>query len=627
MGDDVSRMSMREVVEGSEWIGTVGSPSTHSSIAIDLKAEVAQSGIVGSFGVFVWPQDGKDLLVLGQITSVELRNVPIESHAIRRIISSRGEASPLTGTQDVRRLELSVAAAYYEESGSLKHGNLTSVPSTGTKIYKLRKEVIEWMSHRLREKPFYLGRIYNMDILLPMTLKHFGLKEEGGLGEAIHIGVFGRTGSGKSVLAKMIIAGYAKHGKMSIVILDPQGEFSRELRKDSSPLRKVLDHLGVKYEVYDIYQIQLMKLETLKVVLKEESPFLREMGVIHPDNQERAAGLIANLINNQKTRAKRERRAANLEEFTESGTGDEERESGEEDQELTIGRMAREWYRYCGNREFFDWLVDELRKNVQSIYTSKEAQGRVRTNLDTSYDTLYRYWKAVCSFFLPSEGKKSLEEILRDLKQGNVIISIDLSAEPPESTAELYNWFSRLKALIMLRVIEAIRAFGSAFYKEGGLLNTLVVIDEAHRYVPRERLEGDDLYETLRSTLIDSVRTTRKYGIGWMFISPSIDSVARDIVDQTRFKFFGFGLSWGRELRALQDIVGGKGSDMFLDIYRGFRDPTAAVILGLRGEYPFMAIGPMSVLAVTGSPIFFTALDYEEEFLEKNFPEVLSSEQ
>jgi len=53
---------------------------------------------------------------------------------------------------------------------------------------------------------------------LPMWFKHFGTGPAGA-GEAYHIGVFGRTGSGKSVLAKMITLAYARHADMGIFIL------------------------------------------------------------------------------------------------------------------------------------------------------------------------------------------------------------------------------------------------------------------------------------------------------------------------------------------------------------------------------------------------------------------------
>lgn len=55
----------------------------------------------------------------------------------------------------------------------------------------------------------------------------------------------------------------------------------------------------------------------------------------------------------------------------------------------------------------------------------------------------------------------------------------------------------------------------------------------------------------IRNIFIDSVRTTRKYGVGWMFISQTLSSLHREIAQQLRIFFFGFGLGMGTEFQAL----------------------------------------------------------------------------
>jgi putative protein kinase ArgK-like GTPase of G3E family len=66
---------------------------------------------------------------------------------------------------------------------------------------------------------------------LSMWFKHFGSSDQGlgGAGEAYHIGVFGKTGSGKSGLAKMMLCAYSRHPNLGILVIDPQGEFTLEL--------------------------------------------------------------------------------------------------------------------------------------------------------------------------------------------------------------------------------------------------------------------------------------------------------------------------------------------------------------------------------------------------------------
>jgi len=68
------------------------------------------------------------------------------------------------------------------------------------------------------------------------------------------------------------------------------------------------------------------------------------------------------------------------------------------------------------------------------------------------------------------------------------------------------------------------------FYKEGTNLNALVVIDEAHRLAPRDIPSEDNASRGVRSILIDAARTTRKYGLGWLFISQTLSSLHMEII-------------------------------------------------------------------------------------------------
>ncbi len=66
---------------------------------------------------------------------------------------------------------------------------------------------------------------------------------------------------------------------------------------------------------------------------------------------------------------------------------------------------------------------------------------------------------------------------------------------------------------------------------------------EAHRHVPSGRLEEDSKADRPRSLLRRSVRETRKYGIGWFFISQTLGGLENEILQQLRILAFGFGLA------------------------------------------------------------------------------------
>jgi len=98
----------------------------------------------------------------------------------------------------------------------------------------------------------------------------------------------------------------------------------------------------------------------------------------------------------------------------------------------------------------------------------------------------------------------------------NIFVIIDLSSrEKPEDIF----WNDNIQLIAIQQFLSRITIQAETKFKEGGNLNTLVVVDEVHRLAPRGRLEGVNV-NRIRSTFIDAVRTTRKYGLGWLFISP-----------------------------------------------------------------------------------------------------------
>ena len=173
-------------------------------------------------------------------------------------------------------------------------------------------------------------------------------------------------------------------------------------------------------------------------------------------------------------------------------------------------------------------------------------------------------------------------------------------------------WNEDVKNIVIGQFLESIVKASEDKFKAGSLLNSLIIIDEAHRLAPRSDIENEDLLK-VKTTLIDAIRTTRKYGLGWMFISQTLSSLARDIINQIRIFIFGFGLGYGSERDALWEIIGGQNEAMSL--YQRFNDPQSSLN---EKHYSFMSYGPISPLSFSGAPLFFNAYKYPPEFLEKN---------
>jgi hypothetical protein len=71
----------------------------------------------------------------------------------------------------------------------------------------------------------------------------------------------------------------------------------------------------------------------------------------------------------------------------------------------------------------------------------------------------------------------------------------------------------------------------------------------------------------------------------------------------------------GTEFDRLRDFAGG--DKRSLELYQSFRDPQSFPRRDLQ-EFPFMAVGPVSPLAFSGKPLFFTAFTDPAEFLREN---------
>jgi DNA helicase HerA-like ATPase len=561
---------IHEEIQNSKRLGVVGSPSTNTNISIDVSDDSYEASLLGNFCIMETLQNDCHTYPIGQVTSISLRNPYLERHSIRKIISVRGEASPLTKQHDIRLVDVSIGSCFTKDKAQLIPSILGSVPPTGSPVYQLNQELVDAIIGYLSTGVSYIGRMYNTEIILPMVFKHFEKGDEG-LGEAYHLGIFGKTGSGKSVLARMIMGCYTKNDPMSILVIDPQGEYSRELRT-SGNLVNILATRNRHFEVVDVSRIALTSLDALKKVVLA-SGFLDKILVRAEENKVYAAEQIAEFFEQPKPVV------------------------------LPTGQKIYTKLANACDKEVFLKLVDHLEKNIKKIYVSKEPQERVLDKLKQS-NILYRNWVKLANLF-STKKKVKVDDILEKSTSKRLVYVIDLSGETQEDLL----WNPQIQSIVIKEIARSLYQEGSRLYRLGKTFNLLVVMDEAHRLIPREKPK-DEYFAELKNTLIDSVRTTRKYGLGWMFISQSLASLDREILRQLRIYFFGYGLSWGGELRVLQELVGGGDS---IEFYQSFKDPQTSALFG-RKEYPFMVYGPVSPLSSSGAPMFFTALNYDEEY-------------
>lgn len=580
---DEGTKDLGKIIEASERLGVVGSPSSTTDLALDILGGAVTRKLVGELALFRFDQDDRKHYALGQITKVQLRNIWHEDPTMRSLIRQRGRVDAVSERQDTHLGQMVTSAVFRDAGASYEPSLLGTVPPTGTPIHLVTNEVLDTLLRPYRTQLYYLGQVYGSLPRLPLWFKHFDRGPEGA-GEAYHIGIFGKTGSGKSVLAKMILLAYARHPRMGLLVVDPQGEFARDLRSGASadgyplPLGDLLRQLGKSPCALTVRDLVLNRWELFQQILCE-SRFFRELTMAKGDNRNSACEILVDRL--KKGRVK-------LAELHQRSSFD------------------RAW----------DLLQEEM---VQAkIYLSPRPRERFNDALHhADPDEFYeRHWAPVAELFREDRpNAHTIDEVLRRLlssrKSAQPVQVIDLSKEQSHG---LY-WNDKIQSLVIKCLLDALTRVAETHYQQGRSLNTLVVIDEAHRLAPRELPREDEAAQSVRSRLVDAARTTRKYGLGWMFISQTLSSLHTEILQQLRISFFGFGLALGQEFQSLKQLVGSSGTA--LDLYQLFRDPHSAFDIASR-QYSFMTVGPVSPLSFAGMPLFFNAFNTVDGFLAAN---------
>ena len=577
-------------------IAVVGSPSTTRSITIDILGETEQQSLHGDLVYLAHPMgDDGFLIALGTVTEIKTSNRWHEDANMRGVLKQHGTLPHLSEVGDVRAGEVLIQAAYEAESADPAIGDppqesggaLSMSPTTGSSVYRVTDEFLKALVRRHEERIIYLGHIYRSSVRMPLLLRHFDASSRGGAGEAFHTGVFGMSGSGKSGFASYLIAAQLRHREMGVIIVDPQGQFSNE-QGLPFPLQNWAKQLGRRVRRYAISRnLRLPKNAFLLVDLLKLTPlFKSHLGIRGSENRESAVHEFRRIVQgtqNWNTRAADEVLRQVLQTFEQDGPA------------------------------------------LSRIYSSSQSRSRLTGALQvmlqdqTQFDIILEVFRPIHSLFAPTnlqgERRVGLHVILKEIIDRSddahrplVIIDFSRQEAVGESAADLLE-STPVKARLLRMVCSAINVRAERAFREGKSLNLSIVFDEAQRFAAQD--PEDDGVNALASRLVDYVRTTRKLGIGWMFITQEVSSLKRSIYRQLRVRCFGYGLTSGSEMQRLRETVG---DDAALELYRSFVDPEAVQ----PSRFPFMVTGPVSPLSFTGAPIFLSVYTDFQEFLRDN---------
>lgn len=601
-------------------IASLGSPSTTTEMSLDILQKAADRKLVGALTYFDLNQEGQNVRVTCQVTDLEMRNTYHEQSHIKNAIKTRASIGGVSGILDIMTASVAPGAVFGRADDGEMWGFevLSTIPQSGTPVYRMTQEVLDELVESEKDDIFQMGRAYGDDsVSLPMLVKHFGNPATGGMGEAVHSLAVGKTGAGKSTLAKMILMGYARHKDMAILIIDPKGEFADEIEgyevgSSGLPMRGILKGMGRPTRRFGITQIKLETWELFEEVLNALG-LDRDLNIRGADNKEELAKAIVEIIKKSDMVLEDLRGADKLTEILEAIRGPEE-EDEEDDgylSQIYKGKESRDAlrkqinrivnnpdHRIFGTWDFLGYLFEKgdgtrpsISQLVRQVMASKPGE-RPLAVIDLSIPGNRRDFNDLPSEFDALKDANEERELFTDAIQKKI----------------LYRIASDLR-----RTCESIVAERT---RDGNRenVNTVVVFEEAHRFAPRHMSSEDsDDAKKLKAKLIEAVRETRKFGLGWFFIDQTVGGLDKEIIQQVRCAYIGFGLSMGEELAAVKDMIGGDPRDLAL--YRSFRDP-ASFGKGGKKKFPWMCCGPVSPMAAN-RPLFFNAFG-GEDFVARN---------
>jgi DNA helicase HerA-like ATPase len=570
-------------------VGNVGSPSTTSKVTVDILEPATGSPLRGELVYLAHPLDNQCLIALGTVTEILTMNRWHEDPNMRGVLKRYGSLPHLSGVGDVRTADVLIQAAYLAadpdpatgDAPMESAGSLSMSPTTGATVSRVTDEFLTNLLRRHKDEITYLGHIYRTDVRMPVTLRHFGSVESGGSGEAYHTGVFGMTGSGKSGLAAYLMAAQLRHPELAVFVIDPQGQFTTEEGLPFS-LQQWAEEQGREVLTYSIARdLRLQQNAFLLGDLLGQTRFFKDVLTIRgEDPRESAVAEFVRLLQGV-TKWDNEESDALLRTVLTALVGDTQALTRIYASVSPRTRLTGALQSILSDSQQFEIAVNEFGP-LHSLFTKKGPGGGTRTSLQWVID-------------------KAL-----DPTATRPFVVIDFSGADADS--DLLESAS-VKAALLRIVCQVLNRRAEEHYKEGKRLNVLVVFDEAHRFAT-DSPEFDTQRE-LAERLVDYVRTTRKYGLGWMFITQEIGSLRRGIYTQLRVRCFGYGLTSGTELQRLRETIGDPAA---LDLYRAFVDPQAMK----PAQYPFMLTGPISPLSFTGAPVFLAVFTSFDQFKSAN---------
>ncbi|MEM0333586.1 MAG: DUF87 domain-containing protein, partial [Candidatus Aenigmatarchaeota archaeon] len=419
-----------------------------------------------------------DGFALGVVVDYERTNPIMEDKELVKTLSKLLDENMIVQTMKEKRELVSAKVKLISAfDRNMKRVSFDIPIDVGAKVYRVTGE--EFIFHNF--KPYYLGKFYGENIYQPLYIADFQMLEE-----AFHFVVAGQTGSGKSTLVMMLLCLYAKasaekndNNKMNFFIISPVPEFRKafegeEVGKFGLNIREVFSSLGYEIKIYDHKNLAFGRWEILKELLNEYDLF-EVLRIKRPEYKERAIEVFVEMLK-YKTTLK------------------------------SLGAFSKDIQQIIENiitsSEFANNVYKDSRSVDMLLNDAKEKKGEFLQKLHNIVDFFNLQTR------VPIESV--ISKLIKEKGKGKVIV-IETS----------YGNDLQIQRMVIKEIVDKLKYIGLQQYEENPRinLNTLVVFDEAHNYVPRQVPKDDEYLQRLKESIIKAYVETRKFGIGWMTIS------------------------------------------------------------------------------------------------------------
>lgn len=587
-------------------VAITGSPNSVTDITFDVRSTHLQTPLLGtllSLDVPVQTSNGnsEELLVLGQVASVEMKNRWHEDPALKNYIKLHGRLPHLTEIGDTTTGRLQIVGAYRtivnENSSCYEKTRLAVPPGSGLGIAQVDGEVIEG----IMSQDFgyaYLGNFYGTsNVPAPVYVRHFGDFKKQGSGEAYMGGVFGPSGSGKSVIAASLIALWAHNPTMGVLILDPQSEFSENAFARGTGfdfdfhniLSETSQHrFDPQQHIIRLDQLQLEGTEMFVQVLDEKG-FFKALGLSQRSNIDDAMENVIRLLDDLKDEQQVWNTTMNWDAV----------------QQLTVKTAPRRRGAQppATPTPFPNAFTDEAANAYAASSRTGKAQEFLLSwqNQDRNLGRIWNETVALFSLKSPRGAQRfNVLQVLKDTILNGHIRILDLNPQ----TIQLGQDF---KLYLMDFIFRKLRQISYTSYREDKPGNCLIVLDEAGRYIPQDAGDNDRVRNLCRN-LTNSVKEMRKMRCGFMFITQSIAEIHKEIFRNLHFRIYGVGLGVGADA---DHIKAREGDDAF-ELYRSLPDPR------LSKTFSFMVGGVLLALGSSGHPMVIEGFSSGQAVLDAN---------